>query len=275
LQAELNLSFSDVSLASYNLDDDTIEKAINPSHSAILPVHLYGLPSPMDAVLDIAKRHKLKVLEDAAQALGARYKGKAVGALGDAGCFSFNAMKTVTTGEGGMVTTNDAKVADFVRAARDWGQRKRYEFSLLGANMRMTEIQAAMGIAQLGKLTASIDQRTQNAAAYNQAFASIRGLVLPMAPPGLSHAWYQYTLRVLAGKRDALRAHLDAKGVETGVYYPQGLHEIALFAHAQRPKLGRCEMASREALSLPVHPWVGAKERARIVDAVRAFHESA
>jgi len=124
---------------------------------------------------------------------------------------------------------------------------------------------------QLAKLPASVEKRSQNAASYNEALSSIRGLVVPMVPPGSQHSWYQYTIRVTGGKRDALRAHLDAKGVDTGVYYPQGLHEISLFEKAQHPRLGRCEMAAREALSLPVHPWVGSKERAAVIQGVSSF----
>lgn len=270
-QLGLGLSFSDISLASYNLDDDFVEREVSHHHAALLPVHLYGLPAPMEPLLEIAKRHKLRVVEDAAQAVGARYKGKHVGSLGDAGCFSFNAMKIVTTGEGGMVTTNDAAIAETVRAARDWGQRARYQFVMLGANLRMHEIEAAIGVVQLGRLKESLAKRADNAAAFNRALASLQGIVFPMAPHGLDHAWYQYTVRVLSRKRDALREHLDARGIDTGVYYPQGLHETGLFPQAQHPKLGRCEMAAREVLSIPVHPGVGVSERDRIIEGIQTF----
>jgi dTDP-4-amino-4,6-dideoxygalactose transaminase len=140
--------------------------------------------------------------------------------------------------------------------------------------MRMTEIDAAIGIVQLGKLTSSNERRAATAAAYNTAFAGISGLVLPLAPPGLDHSWYQYTVRVLGGNtREALIGHLDARGVDTGIYYPQTLPEIALFAGARHPKLVRAQAAAREVLSLPVHPWVGEKERARVVEGVRTFFE--
>lgn len=271
-QLGLKLSFSDISLASYNIDDDMVEAELGRHHSAIIPVHLYGLPAPMDLLLDMARRRKLRVVEDAAQAIGARYRGKHVGSLGDAGCFSFNAMKTVTTGEGGMVTTNDRQVLETVRAARDWGQRARYQFAMLGSNLRLHEVEAAMGIVQLRRLPESIAKRKENAAFYASALQGLQGVVLPIAPPGLDHAWYQYTLRVLSRKRDALRAHLDARGIETGVYYPQGLHEIGLFPDARHGKLGRCEMAAREVLSIPVHPGVARADRERVVAAIGEFY---
>lgn len=268
----LKLSLSDISLASYNLDDDHIERDMAPKASALLPVHLYGLPSPMDGLLEIAARKKLKVLEDCAQAVGARYKGRPVGSLGDLGCFSFNTMKIITTGEGGMVTTSDEELARAVRVARDIGRKaSAYEFEEVSGNFRMSEIEAAIGVEQLKKLPGSIERRRKNAAFFSEQLKSVKGIVLPVAPPGLEHVWYQYTLRVLNGKRDAMRAHLDEAGIEAGVYYATALHQLGIFDGVHRGSLGRCEMACGEVLSIPVHPGVGPQERDRIVQAVATF----
>lgn len=272
VQAGLRLSLSDISLATYNLDDDQVETALKEGDGALLPVHLYGLPAPMDGLLEVAARLHLKVVEDCAQAVGARYKGKPVGSLGDLGCFSFNTMKIVTTGEGGMVTTNDEKLAEAVRVGRDLGRRgKGYQFQEVGGNLRMSEVEAAMGIEQLKKLSESLARRRVNAAFYTQRFQGVRGLVLPVEPPGLEHAWYQYTLRVPGGKRDALRAHLDREGVDTGLYYGAALHQLGIFQGVRHGTLGRCEMACREVLSIPVHPGVGPWEREHVARAVLGF----
>jgi perosamine synthetase len=268
----LRLSLSDISLASYNLDDDYVERDLAPGASALLPVHLYGLPSPMDCMLDVAARKSLRIIEDCAQAVGARYKGRLVGSMGDLGCFSFNTMKIITTGEGGMVTTNDERLARAVRVARDIGRKATaYEFEEVSGNFRMSEIEAAIGIEQLKKLSGSIERRRENAAFFAEELKSVKGIVLPMAPPGLEHVWYQYTLRVLNGNRDAMRAHLDRAGIETGVYYAKALQHLGIFEGIRLGRLGRCEMACGEVLSIPVHPGVGGKERERIAQAVRSF----
>jgi dTDP-4-amino-4,6-dideoxygalactose transaminase len=268
----LKLSLSDISLASYNLDDDHVEAALAPDASALLPVHLYGLPSPMDGLLDIAGRRGLKVVEDCAQAVGARYKGRPVGSMGALGCFSFNTMKIVTTGEGGMVTTSDEKLARALRVARDIGRSgPAYAFEEVSSNLRMSEVEAAIGLEQLKKLPASLERRRENAAFYGERLGRLKGLVPPMVPPGLEHAWYQYTLRVLGGRRDALRAHLDAAGVDAGVAYALPLHQLGIFDGLHQGDLRRCEMACREVLSVPVHPGVGPGERGRVAHAVASF----
>ena len=268
----LKLSLSDISLAYYNMDDDHVERAIAPSASCILPVHLYGLPAPMAGLTDIARRRGLKVVEDCAQAVGATYNGKPVGSLGDLGCFSFNTMKIVATGEGGMVTSNDEKLASAVRSARDIGRRGGgYEFQQVSGNFRMSEVEAAIGIEQLKKLPASVARRRENAAHYTRRLMNQKGVVVPVVPPGLEHVWYQYTLRVPGGRRDALRAHLSEAGIDTGVSYPLALHQLGIFEGIHKGDLRRCEAACTEILSIPVHPWVGPNERERISDAVASF----
>lgn len=269
------LSLSDISLASYNLDDDHVERSLAADATALLPVHLYGLPSPMDGLLDIAARKGLKVVEDCAQAVGAVYKGRPVGSMGDLGCFSFNTMKIMTTGEGGMVTTKDEKLARAVRVARDIGRKGAgYEFEEVGLNLRMSEMEAAIGIEQLKKLPASIERRRANADFYTDKLSGLKGLVYPMVPPGMEHVWYQYTLRVPGGKRDALRKHLEAAGVDCGVAYPLALHQLGIFKETHTGDLRRCEAACKEILSIPVHPGVGAKERERVASAIASFAAS-
>lgn len=271
----LRPAYADISLMSYNLDDDFLEDEVRKGGvSALLPVHLYGLPAPMEGIADIARRHKLRLIEDCAQAVGATYKGRPVGSLGEVGCFSFNSKKIITTGEGGAVATNDRAIADAVRELRDLGQRGPHNFARLSGNFRMTGMQAAVGIVQVRRLPGAIERRNENAKAFTEAFSALRGLVLPHIPPGLTHVWYQYTVRVLGGKRDALRAHLEGRGIEAGLFYPRGLHRMDIFPGARVPKLPRCDLATLEVLSLPVNPHVGSRERERIVGAVREFYSA-
>lgn len=267
-------AFTDIDASTFNLDPRRLGGALDGSVSAILPVHLYGLPAPMDEIADLAGRRKLPVLEDAAQAVGARYKGRSVGSLGTAACFSLYATKNITTGEGGMITTDDPRLAERLRVLRNQGQRSRYQYERIGGNYRLTEMQAAIGIVQLRRLNGLNTKRQGNAKRLLSGLKGIAGLAMPSVPKGYVHVWHQFTIRVLDGRREELRTHLDREGIETGIYYPQGLHQIGIFAGARHGPLPNCERAAREVLSLPVHPGLTAKDCTRIVAAVREFCEN-
>lgn len=266
--------FVDIDPRTYNLDPQAVAAAIaeTPDVQAILPVHLYGLPCRMDALMRVARAHSLLVVEDAAQAHGAVCSGRRVGTFGTAGIFSFYPSKNLTTGEGGMVVTGDAGLAERARLLVHCGQTGEYVYEALGYNFRMTEIAGALGTAQLTHLDEWIARRRRNAARLSAGLADLDWLVLPHEPRGCVHVYHQYTIRV-PRRRDRLRRHLDAHGIVSRVYYPQPIHHSPLFR-----RLGyggvRCpeaERASQEVLSLPVHPALREDEIDRIIQAVRRF----
>ena len=256
--------FVDVHEETFTIDTHLIEDAITPRTKAIMPVSLYGLPAPMTAISEIAERHGLAVVEDACQAHGAAIGDRKSGTWG-AGTFSFYPTKNMTTGEGGMVTTDDAELADRIRLLREHGMRVRYHHEMVGYNFRMTDIAAAIGLAQLPKLTGYNDRRRAIAARYD---AELRGVVLPVVPPGVTHVYHQYTIRVR--ERDAFAERLKERGVGSAIYYP-------IPVHRQKPFLALgygdetypvTERLTEDVLSIPVHPALSDDEVATVIGAV-------
>ncbi|HEY3671114.1 MAG TPA: DegT/DnrJ/EryC1/StrS family aminotransferase [Acidimicrobiia bacterium] len=258
----------------FNLDPDAVERAVTPRTRAVLPVHLYGCPAPMTELARVASRHDLVVVEDGAQALGAHVDDRPVGGFGT-GCFSFYATKNVTTGEGGAVTTDDDVVADRLRVLRDQGQRGPYEYERPGFNLRMTELEAAIGVAQLGRLDDLLDARRRHARHLHDGLAGIRGLVVPHEPAGRHHVYHQFTVRVTDEApctRDEVSDLLHDQGVESRVFYPRPVFDYACFRADTRigtPCTPAAERAGREVLSLPVHPALTERDLDHIVAAVR------
>jgi perosamine synthetase len=239
----------------------------------LLPVHLYGLPADVPRFEQLAAEHGLALVEDAAQAHGARIGGRAVGSSG-VGCFSFYATKNVMCGEGGMITTRDAAVADRLRVLRNQGMRAQYEYEVPGHNYRLTDLQAAIAIPQLGRLPAINDARRANAGYLSRHLRDVPGLVLPGAPEGREHVFHQYTVRVTpeaAVDRAAFVAGLADRGIRAGVYYPRLVHDHACYRDHPRVVVDPtpcAERAAREVVSLPVHPKLGRDDLDRIVEAV-------
>jgi dTDP-4-amino-4,6-dideoxygalactose transaminase len=261
--------FVDIDPQTYNLNPALIEAAITPRTRAILPVHLYGLPCDMDPILEIARRHNLAVIEDACQSHGATYRGRLTGSFGT-GAFSLYATKNITSGEGGMITTSDEAIAERCRVLRSHGMRRRYYHDELGYNYRMTDIHAAIGLAQLPKLEAHNQARRRNAAFYSQTLQSV---VPPCVPEDRTHVFNQYTVRVPDGRRDDLQAFLKARGVATEVYYPVPIHQQS-FYHTRydgRFTLPETERAAREVLSLPIHPGLSPADLEVVAAAVNDF----
>ncbi|HQJ50275.1 MAG TPA: DegT/DnrJ/EryC1/StrS family aminotransferase [Anaerolineae bacterium] len=259
--------FVDIDERSYNIDPCRIEAAITPRTKAILPVHLFGNPCDMDAIMAIAKKHGLIVIEDACQAHGATVQGRKVGSFGT-GCFSFYPTKNITTAEGGIVTTDDDTIADRLRLIRSHGQRERYYHESIGYNFRMTEIQAAIGLAQLAKL-ASFTQARQEHARYLSE--RLQGVVTPTFAPGHEHVFHQYTIRVPDAGRDALAERLHEKGIGTMIYYPVPVHRQKVYLDmGYNDHLPVAEQASREVLSLPVHPALTTADLDKIVEGVNS-----
>jgi len=266
--------FVDIDPRTYNLAPEAVADAVarTPDVRAILLVHLYGLPCQMDAILEIARAHRLVVIEDAAQAHGAAFQGRRVGAIGDVGVFSFYPTKNLMTGEGGMVVTNDADLADRARLLINCGTRTQYVYEVLGYNFRMTEVAGAIGMTQLPYLEERNARRRANAARLSAGLADLDWLTLPYEPPACLHVYHQYTIRVPRG-RDRLAQHLETQGIGHRVYYPVPIHRTPLY---EREGYGasRCpeaERAATEVLSIPVHPALDEAAVDRVIQAVRSF----
>jgi perosamine synthetase len=258
----------------FNLDPELLFQAIDPATRAIVPVHLYGQAADMERVLAAVAGWNVVTIEDAAQALGALVAGRSVGSFGT-GCFSFYATKNITTGEGGVVTTDDDGAAASLRVLRNQGQRGRYDYERPGFNFRMTELQAALGVAQMARLPGIIEARRSNARALTDLLAGTRGLLLPQEAPGRQHVFHQYTVRVTPEARldrDGLVRHLRGREIDVGVYYPRPVYDYDCFRRDPRvgsPVTPRAERIAREVLSLPVHPRLDDSDIKRIAEAVR------
>ena len=235
-----------------DIDPEQVAKAVTPRTRAIMPVHLYGYMCDMDALHAIADRHGLKIIEDACQAIGAAYRGKPAGSIG-VGCFSLYATKNVMSGEGGMITTNDDSLAERCRMLRNHGMKRRYYHDLLGFNFRMTDLCAAIGLAQIDRLEEFTAKRRANAAYYN---ATIESVVTPKVKAGYDHVWHQYTIRVDGERdRDAAVKQLNEAGVGTGIFYPVPAHQQEYMREiVGEVRLPVAEQLAKEVISLPVHP---------------------
>jgi len=255
-----NPVFCDVGLDDFCIDVADAEKRLTRSTKAVMPVHLYGQTANMQDVGIFARLHDLAIIEDACQAHGASFDGLPAGSFGTA-TFSLYATKNITTGEGGMVTTNDDAVAERIRLLRDHGMTQRYVHTSFGLNMKMTEIAAAIGLVQLGHLEEWNSRRRENAAFYAAELRGIPGLTLPDEQPGRAHVWHQYTLRV-DGRRDDVRAKLLEAGVGAEVYYPTPVHRQPAFA--TDVTLPNSERLASEVLSIPVYPGLSDGERATV-----------
>lgn len=259
--------FVDIEPDTCLINADAIEERITERTRAILPVHLYGQPCDMAAIMEIAARHGLVVIEDACQAHGATFDGQSVGSFGT-GCFSFYPTKNMTTGEGGMVTTNDDHLAERLRLLRNHGQSQRYQHDVLGYHFRTNDMQAAIGLCQLEKLPVWNEQRIANARYLSQ---QLRGVGLPVVRPHRRHVFHQYTIRV-SGDRQALQEHLRDRGIGTAVHYPHPIHHQPVYRSlGYEDVLPQAEAACEEVLSLPVHPALSQSDLDRIVGAVNSF----
>jgi len=266
--------FADIDPLTYNLDPDAAADVVRrtPAVHAFLVVHLYGLPCAMDRFETLARSSGAMLIEDAAQAHGASFRGRRAGTFGRAAAFSFYPSKNMTTGEGGMVTTEDPGVADRARLFVRGGERQQYLYEAPGYNYRMTEMAGALGLGQLGRLDGWNDRRRRNASRLTAGLSGLEWLVCPVEPEGCTHVYHQYTIRVARG-RDRLRRHLEAEGIGTRVYYPVPIHLTPFY----RSRYGDSACpesirAAEQVVSLPVHPALGDAEIDRIVDAVRRFN---
>jgi len=294
--------FCDIDPDTFNLDPNHAREILsryptnstnptNPTIRAIIPVHLYGQIADMDEVLAIAEEHGLAVVEDAAQAIGATYRSsltrpnelhelnepnepRKAGAIGDLGCFSFYPTKNLGAyGDAGMVITSDDDLADTVRMLRVHGAKPKYFHRMVGVNSRLDAIQAAILTVKLAYLDRWSAARAEKADVYDEAFAELDGIVAPHRADNRTHIFNQYTIRVLDGRRDALREHLSERGIGTIIYYPKPLHLQECFAHLgyKEGQLPQSEAASREVFSLPVFPEMTAAEQNYVAETIRDF----
>jgi dTDP-4-amino-4,6-dideoxygalactose transaminase len=259
----------DIDPRSFTLDPSTIEAAITPRTKAILPVHLYGQPADMDPIMEIARRHGLVVIEDAAQAHGAKYKGRPVGSIGDMACFSFYPGKNLGAyGEGGAVTTSNPEYAHTVRMLRDWGQDRKYHHVLRGFNYRMEGFQGAILRVKLRHLERWTEARRAVVQQYNDLLAD-SGVETPAEMPWARHVYHVYTLR--SDDRDGLQAALQADGIQTGIHYPVPVHLQPAYADLGygRGAFPGSEAAAEQVLSLPLYPELSSQAIAEVAGAVK------
>jgi perosamine synthetase len=263
--------FADVDERTFNIDPRSIGELITEKTRAVIAVHLFGLPFDVPVVREICRRHGLVLIEDAAQAHGARYNGQRTGSFGDLACFSFYATKNMITGEGGMVTTGDRALDGRLRLIVNHGQSEKYLHTCLGYNYRMTDMAAALGLVQLGRLKGFNIQRRKNAVYYNEHI-SVEGLLTPTTPAGMEPVYHQYVIRLNEGfpmDRPVFMEFLKSRGIGSAVHYPVPLPRQPVFGLKNDPD--SCPVATRLAgsvLSLPVHPLVSENQLAYICETI-------
>ena len=260
--------FVDIDPGTFTMDAGTLEAAITPRTKAIIPVHLYGHPADMDPILRIAKKHGLTVIEDAAQAHGAEYRGRRVGSIGDIGCFSFYPGKNLGAyGEGGMVVTGDPDVARTTRMLRDWGAEKKYEHVLKGYNYRLEGLQGAVLRVKLRHIEAWTEARRAAAVRYDELLIPA-GIPVPRAAPNVRHVYHIYAIRT--ANRERLQAALQARGIHTGIHYPFPVHLLPAYADLgyKAGQFPHSERAAAEVLSLPMFPELTASMQEEVARAL-------
>ena len=261
--------FADIEPTTFCIEPDSVAKLLSLRTRAIVPVHLFGHPAEMDAISDLARTRGLAVLEDAAQAFGAVYRGRRVGTLGNAAAFSFFPSKNLGAfGEAGLISSDDEALSNAVRSLRAHGSRERYVHTEIGYNARLDELQAALLRVKLPHVAAWNDERRRVAAAYD---ASLSGAAVrtPRVAPGCTHVFHQYTVRVPAEKRAGIQRALEAAGIATQIYYPIPNHALPMYAK-QGASLPETEAAAREVLSLPIYPELSSADAEGIARALVA-----
>lgn len=272
LEAGATVRFGDILEEDFALDPISVRSLVNEKTKAIIPVHLYGQSADMGAIGQIANEFSLAIVEDAAQAHGATFQGRGVGTFG-LGCFSFYATKNLSTGEGGMITTNDDSMADKLRVMRNQGMRARYEYVMAGHNYRLTDLQAALVIPQLDTYDELLTARRANAQALSELLGDLEGIVLPRQVEGREHVWHQYTILLPeATDRQEFVDALAAEGVGSGIYYPKLVFDYATYADRPdviRSKSPVAESIAARCVSLPVHQFLTGDDIRTIASVVR------
>ena len=268
--------FADIDEKTYNLCPQAVEKAITEKTVAILPVHLYGLPADMIALRKVADAHDLYLIGDAAQAHGSSIGHQKVGSLADIECFSFYPTKNMTTGEGGMVTTNNKELFHMLDSIRNHGRPDstlgQYEHIRFGLNLRTTDIGSAIGRVQLRKLPMFNETRKRNAEMYLNGLSDVPKVILPYVPTGFEHVWHQFTIRT--ENRESLASFLKNEGIETRTYYPRLIQDYP-HLEVNRSSCPIAEQIVTEVISLPVHPGLSVEDVHRIIAAIKKWSPEA
>ncbi len=272
--------FADIDPRTFNLDPASVEARISPRTRAIVPVHLFGQAAELAPLLELAEHHRLFVIEDNAQAIGATYRDRKTGTFGHIGCLSFFPSKNLGAyGDGGAVLTDDPALHERLSMLANHGARRKYYHELIGVNSRLDALQAAILRVKLRHLDAYTQARREAAARYDALLADCPGLTLPYRAPERTHVFHQYTIRVhpdVPGGRDGLRRYLEQRGIPTAVYYPVPLHQLPAFADfGPHDTLPEAEKAAREVLSLPMHTELTPEQQAYIAEAIRTYVETA
>lgn len=257
--------FVDIKKDNYTMDPDDLEKKITAKSKAIIPVHLYGHVADMKQIMEIASKNSLYVIEDACQSLGSTINGKQTGSFGDTGCFSFYASKVITSGEGGAVTTNNRELADKIRMIRNHGMLEGYDTRILGLNLRMTEICAAIAKVQLTKLERILKMRRKNAYQLTKLLEGL-DIGLPVESNGSKYNWYLYTISL--NNRDTVMKKLNSVGIGATVYYKTPIHKTPFYSN-HNVSLPITEWAADHVLSLPVHPLINVEDIRYIASSLR------
>ncbi|GEK21654.1 DegT/DnrJ/EryC1/StrS family aminotransferase [Cellulomonas xylanilytica] len=274
LEAGATATFADIRDEDFNLDPAATEAALTDRTRVVMPVHLYGQTVEASAFTALAERRGLVLVEDSAQSHGATFEGRAAGSFG-IGCFSFYGTKNLTTGEGGIITTDDDGIADRLRVLRNQGMRARYQYEVAGHNYRLTDLQAAVVLPQLDRYAAKVADRRANAAALIEGLQDVPGLVVPRQLAGREHVWHQFTVRVTtdaAVSRDELVARLTEAGVGSGIYYPKLVFDYETYRNHPRVRISDVPVAAQvvtEVVSLPVHPRLSGDDVQHVVESVR------
>lgn len=260
--------FVDINATTFNLDVEQVATAITSKTKAVIPVHLFGQPVNMAALMDVAEAHNLVVIEDCAQSTGANWAGQKVGSLGHIGCFSFYPTKNLgACGDGGAITTNDPEIAAQLRVLKEHGQKNRYYYEEIGVNSRLDAIQAAILQIKLRYLDTWNNQRRKVAVRYHQLLNQVSGMITPQELAGGLGVWNQYTIRVLDHKRDLIHSQLQERGVNTMIYYPRPLHLQPVYENLgyKEGQLPVAEQASQEVLSLPMFPELSEEQQDQVI----------
>jgi len=260
--------FCDIDSKTFTIDLDEVKRKITIRTKAIAPVHLFGNACEIDEILKMAREYGLKIIWDAAQAHGTKYKGKDIGCFDDVVCYSFYPTKNMITGEGGMLTTNNPELYEKFKLLRSHGQESKYYHTMLGLNYRMTEVEAAVGIEQLKKLDNMIDKRRQNAEFLNKELSQLEGITIPFVKEYVKHSYHQYS--ILLDKKINRNKFIEAlgeRGIGIGIHYPTPLHKQPVFNSSE--KLPVCEDLSQKILSLPVHPGVHLEQLGYLTEIIK------
>jgi len=274
LEAGATATFADITDQDFNVSGDSVAAAITERTRVIMPVHLYGQMADMASISAVAEQRGLAIVEDGAQSHGATQHGRGAGTFG-IGSFSFYATKNITTGEGGMITTDDDRLAERLRILRNQGMKTRYQYVMAGHNYRLTDLQAALAIPQIARYDALVDARQRNASRLTEGLLDIPGIVVPQPANGRRHVWHQYTIRVMpeAGiTREEFVAKLAERGVGSGIYYPKLVFDYPVYRDRADVHIGSYPVAERivrEVVSLPVHPHLSELDVDKIAEGVR------